>query len=142
MSQVVYSTKCVISWPEERDGKPGYGIQYQDGYVSWCPKEAYERDYEPVTAMSLGHALHALERGRKVARAGWNGKGMWLAYTPGSVIPNSEACSGACMHLAEQRAGDVFVNGHIDMKAADGTIVIGWLASQTDLLARDWTIVD
>jgi hypothetical protein len=30
----------------------------------------------------------------------------------------------------------------IDMKAADGSIVIGWLASQTDMLAEDWVVVE
>jgi hypothetical protein len=36
---------------------------------------------------------------------------------------------------------DVRINPHIDMKAADGSIVVGWLASQTDMLAEDWVIV-
>ena len=30
---------------------------------------------------------------------------------------------------------------HIDMKSADGSYVVGWLASQTDILAEDWEIV-
>ena len=31
---------------------------------------------------------------------------------------------------------------YICMKAADGTIVNGWLASQTDMLSEDWTILE
>lgn len=30
---------------------------------------------------------------------------------------------------------------HIDMKSVDGTYVVGWLASQIDMLAEDWEIV-
>ena len=36
---------------------------------------------------------------------------------------------------------DCCIKSHIDMKAADGTIVVGWLASQTDMLAEDWHVV-
>jgi hypothetical protein len=38
--------------------------------------------------------------------------------------------------------GDIKINAHIDMKSADGSIVIGWLASQTDMLSNDWAIVN
>ena len=38
-------------------------------------------------------------------------------------------------------SGVVTICPHIDMKAADGSIVIGWLASQTDMLADDWVVV-
>ena len=92
-----------------------------------------------------GAILH-LKAGNRVARAGWNGKGMWIALTPGSVILLSLARSGAAVKLAEdlRDAGDVgsmAIAPHIDMKAADGTLVIGWLASQTDMLADDWMVV-
>ncbi len=33
------------------------------------------------------------------------------------------------------------IGAHIDMLAADGSVVVGWLASQTDMLAEDWVIV-
>jgi hypothetical protein len=38
--------------------------------------------------------------------------------------------------------GEVTICPHIDMKAADGSLVIGWLASQTDMLAEDWIVVE
>ena len=37
--------------------------------------------------------------------------------------------------------GDIKINAHIDMKTVDGSITIGWLASQTDMLSNDWMIV-
>ncbi len=71
--------------------------------------------------MTFGEALTALESGRKVARAGWNGKGMWLIYVP--------------------EGNPVGLLPHIDMMTAQGDMQPGWLASQTDMLAKDWRIV-
>ena len=86
----------------------------------------------------FGWAIRRLKEGKMVAREGWNGKGMWIALTPGSTISNDLARSGATKALAQQRPGDIDILGHIDMKSADGKIVVGWLASQTDMLAEDW----
>ena len=96
--------------------------------------------------MNFGQALEALKDGHRVARTGWNGKGMWLALTPGSVIKAGEARAGAALHLAcgpadEPPPATIRIGAHIDMKAADGTLVIGWLASQTDMLAEDWELL-
>lgn len=98
--------------------------------------------------MNFGEAIAALKSGQRVRRSGWNGKGMWLALTPGSTIPATQARSTATIALAAERApfleqaGDLTIGAHIDMRAADGTLVIGWLASQTDMLAEDWQVVE
>lgn len=76
---------------------------------------------------SFSEALDLLKVGRKVARAGWNGKGMWLFVVP-----------------AEDWAGKDYLGRgtlpFIAMKTAQGNFV-PWLASQTDLLAEDWFVV-
>lgn len=103
--------------------------------------------------MTFGDALEKMKEGQKVARAGWNGKSMWIALTPGSLIPVGSARPGAAGHLAteaiagakdlhEAETKTIRIMGHIDMRAADGSLVIGWLASQTDMLAEDWSIVE
>jgi hypothetical protein len=92
------------------------------------------------STMNFSEALRAIKEGCKVQRAGWNGKGMWVAWTPGSTIANGDARAGAAQLLANERPGNITINGHLDMKAADGTLVIGWLASQTDMLAEDWQV--
>ncbi len=93
--------------------------------------------------MNFGQAIEALKEGRRVMRAGWNGKGMWLALTPASVIPSSAARSGAALAKSVHEPSDtITIGAHIDMRAADGTIVVGWLASQTDMLAEDWSTVE
>lgn len=115
------------------------------GYISWSPADVFRASYQPVTGMNFGHALAALKDGAKVARAGWNGKGMWIALTPGSAFA---AVHAKCGHAAAKRAveladpdGEIELAPHIDMRAADGVMVVGWLASQTDMLAEDWMIV-
>ena len=88
-------------------------------------------------------AIQLLKEGKKVARKGWNGKGMWIAMTPGSSFPVEYAKEGhATKHRANElgygRYVEINLLPHIDMRAADGSMVIGWLASQADLLAEDW----
>ena len=90
--------------------------------------------------MSFGLAIEALKKGHKVARTGWNEKGMFIFIqneTSGSVKEGTPILS----ELARKNQG-VLVRAHINMKAADDSIVIGWLASQTDMLSDDWQIVE
>ncbi len=86
--------------------------------------------------MNFGQALESLELGMKVAREGWNGKGMFLFLVPGSKFKvNRPPLLGIYPEGTE-----IEYCPHIDMKTADGKIV-PWLASQTDVLAKDWMIV-
>lgn len=134
--QDYYGTKRVTAWPAtDFNGKPGYAVQYEGGYTSWSPEDVFEAAYQPITAMSFGHALAALKDGHRVARSGWNGKGMFLFLVAGSEFtPNREPL--ASIMGAENI---VTYRPHIDMRDATGCIV-PWLASQTDMLADDWMI--
>lgn len=128
----------------QRDGKPdtreGYTVVYPDGYRSWSPKAAFEEAYRPCDAMTFGLAVEALKKGLKVARSGWNGKGMWLVLATnwnarlGAVegTPNAPPVA-----MPDSWAG---VYDFIAMFTADRKLV-PWLASQTDVLAEDWWIV-
>lgn len=89
--------------------------------------------------MNFGEALAALKNGNRVARAGWNGKGMWLAHMPPVVIPEGMV-SGRTKKFAP--AGDLNVGGYLVMWTAQAVWQPGWLASQADMLAEDWTVVD
>ena len=122
MTQDYYGTKRITAYPKEQDGKPGYRMLYADGYQSWSPKDVFEAAHQPITAMSFGHALAALKEGYKVARAGWNGEGMWLR------LQTPEAHSKMSLP-------------YLYMNTADWHFV-PWLASQTDMLANDWMIVE
>lgn len=109
-----------------------------EGYISWLSKNEFEKIYHPCNSLNFGDALNALKQGHKVTRSGWNGKGMWLILTKGRTIENIEPNSfyEKCGFEAP-----VVITSHIDMKAADGSMVVGWLASQTDMLAEDWQIL-
>ena len=91
--------------------------------------------------MNFGEALEALKEGKKVARKGWNGKGMYIFMTPESCVPYRKLKDHMQRHLIDHKSSRININAHIDMKVADGSIVIGWLASQTDMLSDDWEIV-
>jgi hypothetical protein len=99
--------------------------------------------YLKEAGMDFGDAIRALKEGKRVARSGWNGKGMWLAYSPGSqALPAERFWAGANREFAERRAtGTADVLPCITMKTADEKILMGWLASQTDMLAEDWAVV-
>jgi hypothetical protein len=90
----------------------------------------------------FGEALNQLRGGLKVQRKGWNGKGMYLALQNGSTIPKEHARGGVAKCIASEGVEEIVIGAHIDMRAADGSVVVGWLASQTDMLAEDWVLVE
>lgn len=98
--------------------------------------------------ITFGTALDLLKKGAKVARAGWNGKGMFIWLNLGShdfskgPIAAGEYINGVNSQLFD--GGQVETETrmpNINMRAADGSTVTGWLASQTDMLAEDWVLV-
>ena len=96
--------------------------------------------------MNFGQAIEALKNGKKVARVGWNGKGMFLYMTPGSVVHLDEMKPETANYLKsfykDGGMDEIEICPHIDMKTADNKLVIGWLASQADLFAEDWVVVE
>ena len=100
---------------------------------------------EPVGVAPIGSfswALMRLKEGAKVQRKGWNGKGMFIYLTTETEVPAVNVRPDNAKHLFGNRLieGEATVkfNSHIDMKTADGSVTIGWLASQADMLAEDW----
>lgn len=114
----------------------GYRVQYPDGYISWSPKKQFEEAYASDGNFDFGHALFLMNEGAKVARSGWNGKGMFIFLTKGREVPNDGGRS-----FAHFEANPVVLADHIDMHAADGSFVSGWNPSQVDMRATDWGIV-
>lgn len=91
--------------------------------------------------MNFGKAIEELKNGNRVARKGWNGKGMFLYLVNGTTIDKEFLRNEASKQPIEDSTGVVIFNSHIDMKTADGSICVGWLASQSDMLSSDWEIV-
>ena len=95
----------------------------------------------PVTGISFGEALLAMQEGKHVARAGWNGKNMYLWLLPAATIPAEWCKEPHLKQLAEDNGGTLECLASIRMKTADNKVLTGWLASQTDMVATDYFIL-
>ena len=92
--------------------------------------------------MTFGEAIEALKQGRKVTRRGWNGKGMFLWLKPQTMV-KSEWCKDPMLkELVDANGGEIEALGTICMFTAQKQILTGWLASQTDMLAEDWEVIE
>ncbi len=130
---------------EYMDGGKANHPQF-DGYISWSPADVFEKAYSEITDdqikmvesvaeiagpgdpspyLTFGQAIELLKAGIKVARIGWNGKGMWLELV---------GYTGECHNVYPIRPW-------IGMKTADNEFV-PWVASQSDLLVEDWVLVE
>ena len=78
--------------------------------------------------MDFQYALTALKEGKKVQRSGWNGKGMWLCL---QMPDNNSKMTHPYVYIE-------YPAGHVAYPTGSR---VPWLASQTDLLADDWSIV-
>jgi hypothetical protein len=86
--------------------------------------------------MKLGEAIELAKQGKKITRGGWNGKGQFVYYQEGSVIDPSQGRN----QVLREMSGPVTIRPHLDLKTADGSIQIGWISSQSDMLAEDWRL--
>jgi hypothetical protein len=147
MTRAEYNTFRCWQLPADENGDDeGFLVEYLDGgkpntdeyagYVSWSPADVFRRAYAPTDGMTFGLAVEALKKGAKVTRAGWNGHGMCLYYVPPGEYPaRTDAAKG--LFGAEAL---VPYRDYIAMLTVQGTVV-PWVASQTDVLANDWSVV-
>ena len=132
--------------PQNEDAnEEGFLVEYLDGgkpnvpthagYVSWSPADSFAAAYRKTDGLSFGLAVEALKMGKKVARSGWNGKGMFLFVsdkTEIKVVPKTLTKPFIFTSVVYQPhicICDVIKN------------VTPWVASQTDVLADDWLLV-
>ena len=88
---------------------------------------------------SFGHAIASLKLGHRVARSGWNGKGMFLYYVPENKYPASRNEHGTMIGVFEDDM--VPYREYIALKTVDNQVV-PWTPSISDALAEDWQIVE
>ena len=131
--KVVITPHPEEAFPNYPSIEDGYRVRYPDGYESWSPKAGFEEAYRPTTGMSFGLAIEAAKKGHRISRAGWNGKGQYveIATRISYVGPDGEIVNAEHDAIGNRALAFVGTSG----------VQMGWLASQADMLADDWTIV-
>lgn len=132
---------------DENPADEGFLVEYVDGgasnhpghagYISWSPKDVFERAYRLSSGLTFGDALQALRAGKRVARAGWNGKGMFVYYVR------------AAAYLAQSEAAKTYFGEnayvpyapYLALKGVDER-VSPWVPSINDVLAEDWEVLE
>lgn len=102
---------------------------------------------KPEGHMDFGQAIRVLKAGGKVARAGWNGRGMYLWLKPAAEVKREWCRDPYFIEAIDKNGGEsIAALGTICMFTHDSTgrkaVLTGWLASQSDMLCEDWYIVD
>jgi len=121
-----YGDSLESVFAKENKDTLGYKVVYQDGYVSWSPKKVFEEAYRPITDMTYGLAIESMKKGNKVARRGWNGKGMTL-------------------HAQFPDEHSKMTHPYLYMTIPDcseGIRKLPWQPAQVDIFAEDWYVVD
>ena len=139
-TKIIQAEPCEKDYgPPETHGQPGYRIVYPDGYTSWSPKTAFEEACRETSAMSFGLAIEAMKKGSRVARTWWDGKKMWIVLVKADNYIIYAAPHGDGQDTSEGECKELLP--WIGMKTTDDHFV-PWTASQTDMLADDWQIVE
>lgn len=112
----------------------GYKVVYPDGYFSWSPKDVFEAAYRETDGMNFGLAIEAAKMGKKIARKGWNGKNQYVELATCISYQNAGGETVNADHCAIGNKALAFVG--------TSGVQLGWLASQADMLADDWYIVE
>lgn len=107
-------------------------------YVSdtdfWEAKDTFEEVFAEIDGMDFGLAIEGAKMGRKIARKGWNGKNQYVELATNISYVNAAGETVNTDHAAIGNKALVFVG--------TSGVQMGWLASQADMLAEDWYIVE
>lgn len=172
MNRLQYNGYRGWDLPSDENGEDeGYLVEYasgsgknhqnHDGYITWSSKDPFEEAYRETTGLPFGLAIEALKKGKRIARLGWNGKGMFIFMQVPSVInvqkvvPNMQSLPDSVkdefisryeldMDSSENGPvlfGEIKYKNQIAMVYPDNTIY-GWVASPSDVLEEDWVILE
>lgn len=119
---------------DENPNDEGYLVISADGYETWTPKAKFEADYRSTEGMPFGSAIELMKSGFKVARKGWNGKNQYIELASNISYVNAANEVVNSEHTAIGNKAIAFVG--------TSGVQMGWLASQADMLAEDWNIVE
>lgn len=102
----------------------------------WEIADIGEPSLTPMKMMNFGEALRRLKLGKKMARTGWNGKGMFVVYQKG--YPEGIPCNKQTAEAWGMQEGDLFrCNPYLQIRCVDGSHSM-WVPSINDILSNDW----
>ena len=148
MNRAEYNEYRGWNLPENENGADdGYLVEYTDGgqanhpdhagYISWSPEAVFANAYHATSGgMTFGDALVMLKAGAKLARAGWNGKGMFVYHVPAASYPVQTGAAKS--HFGE--GSMVPYNEYFAIKNVSDTVST-WVPSVNDAFAEDWLVV-
>lgn len=125
---------CIINHFEEGEEVPAIALFPND--LIWVMRDDWEVVQEPKEEKTypFGYAISELKNGKRVARKGWNGKNQYIELA--SCISYKNA-AGEIVNVEHKNIG----NKAISFVGTSG-VQMGWLASQADMLADDWYVVE
>lgn len=132
--KVVITPRPEEAFPNYPSVEDGYRVRYQDGYESWSPKDVFEEAYRSTDGLTFGLAIEAAKKGHKIARRGWNGKNQYVEIATDISYKDTRGTVINAEHEAIGSLAFAFVG--------TSGVQMGWLASQADMLAEDWKIVE
>jgi hypothetical protein len=107
------------------------------------PREKGPGEEKGGEEMKFGDALELGRQGKRIYRTGWNGKNQFVYYQSGSAVAVSDLRCDAVKEWAQKNSlMTIEVMGHFDIKTTAGVIQCGWLASQGDMQAEDWEVLE
>lgn len=113
-----------------------------------CKTDIFDKTYDPVLEqtelLTFGDAIQAAKQGHKVARRGWSGRGMWVIYNAGSKGQTHAMFDGSVYKNHGVDECEILPNFDMYTVNLEGrrAMLVGWAASQTDMLANDWAIIN
>lgn len=119
---------------DENPADEGYLVRHSDVYESWSPKTQFEEAYRSCDNLTFGIAVEMIKRGYKLARTGWNGKKQYIQLATAISYKSMDGDAVNCEHESIGNKAIAFVG--------TSGVQMGWLASQADMLAEDWVIVE
>lgn len=123
---------------------PGMLVRYDTGYEAWSPLDAFDAANRRTDEMPFGLAIEATKKGHFVAFREWKEADQFIYFVEWTTVP-IENLRGNCAKAIAASTNTAPVQdicGHIDMKAADGSIIVGWSPSQHEMLTDYWYIVE
>jgi hypothetical protein len=135
----VHSAKF-IHWPGDYTHVPEKHLIVDD-LINGTRQGSFMTEQKYGKLGSFGAAIEAMKKGSRVAREGWNGKGMYLWLLPAAEVKKEWVKDPMLLKVFGEK-DTLNCLGSIRMLTAGGEVLTGWLASQSDMLAEDWFLVD